>query len=310
MTWVPELGLASSGGEANPLCVKAKIQFAICSISRHPPRTRDWMREYHDTKRQKQVAVVISVRPSRATPPSSRSRIMRTRHAVAPKCQVASLTLGCPTHSPLFSCSPTPEQWQLLCRNALEHQQQQAIFPPRHRSAGLPHSPSTANNDIINIAAPNSHPSRIYNSHRKQVPSPLPAKHHQEPHQTPQKKKVCHNRAAILPSPDRKHLYPTHAPTPPCRRRAVPFPSDPTNQPTNQPHFFFSVSPPNTTHEKRSAPQEEGESNRHVCLCVVLACVLAALAKGNHDSREVHINFRSSRRPTTLHHPPPFSLAM
>lgn len=156
---------------------------------------------------------------------------------VAPNAKFPRSPWGCPTHSPLFSCSPTSaERCQLLsvhsvcsCRNASSTS---TSFPHVTAQPG-PSLTQHHQNDITNIPAPNSIPPRICNSHHSQVPS-------QRPPRTPpakcQKKGVPQSGINPPPlPPDRKHLYPTHAPAP-CRR-AVPFPSDMGS--TNQPHFFF-----------------------------------------------------------------------
>lgn len=71
---VPDLGLASSGGEGNPWFVEAKIQFAIFSITTSTSAGLETGCVNTPTSKGKKKwsLVFLSVRPSRATPPRRR----------------------------------------------------------------------------------------------------------------------------------------------------------------------------------------------------------------------------------------------
>lgn len=107
---------------------------------------------------------------------------------------------------------------------------------------------------------PKFHPSRIYNSHHRQVPSAPGPTRTPPPDKCPPKKGVPPSGSNPPLPPDRKHLYPTHAPVAavPCRS---PRPT------SNQPHLF------SLSHARRDVSQERRgvESARlplgvHACL--------------------------------------------
>ncbi|KAK1833127.1 hypothetical protein QBC39DRAFT_346883 [Podospora conica] len=101
---VPELGLASSGGERP----RFSLPSAPSSFPRiHPPSsTRSWMREYTTTPKGKNkwsllfLSVPAGPHPL-LTVPDHENTACRRVAPVAPKIQLSLPHLGCPTHSPL-----------------------------------------------------------------------------------------------------------------------------------------------------------------------------------------------------------------
>lgn len=250
------------------------------SPSPPPPRwTRHRMREYHGPQHQKAKtsgacyfcpSVPAGPHPLLVDPGHENTACRRVA-PVAAKCQVSSFTLDAqPTHpsSRVLQHQQSGGHSSVCsCRNASSSR---TSSPPRHHSAGslAPPAPPT---ETTNITASNSIPPEFTTpiTGRSQA-----HQDQQEPHQTNAKKKKGVPQSGSNPPipPDRKHLCPTHAPAPhlPCRR-AVPFPS--THRTTN----LTSSSSPRTPHPRKEPSQEEGESNRHVCLC--RACMLACSSR-------------------------------
>lgn len=211
-----------------------------------PPHswTRDWMREYPKSPTPKGKGQTRETRSSllflsvTAGPhplvlvPDHENTACRRVAPVAPNAKFPRSPWGCPTHSPLFSCSPTSaERCQLLsvhsvcsCRNASSTS---TSFP--HVAAQPGPSPKRHHQQ----PRPKFHPTS--NLQLPPQPSPKPKTTKNPTSQMPKKRCATIGHQSPPLPPDRKHLYPTHAPAP-CRR-AVPFPSDMGS--TNQPHFFF-----------------------------------------------------------------------
>lgn len=230
----------------------------------------------HNTKRQKQVEFVISVRPSQpGHTPSSSTRIMRTRHAVAsrqwppnakfpPSPWMPNPLTPLLVFSSISRAVATPMFVHVVMPRAAGHHLHHVTTQPglsliQHHQQKSPTSPpqipSLPNLQLPSQAGP-----------KRTTTNKNPTK------QMPKKKGVPQSGSNPPIPPDRKHLYPTHAPAPhlPCRR-AVPFPS--THITTN----LTSSSSPRTPHPRKEPSQEEGESNRHACLC--RACMLACSSR-------------------------------
>lgn len=158
----------------------------------------------HNTKRQKQVEFVISVRPSQpGHTPSSSTRIMRTRHAVAsrqwppnakfpPSPWMPNPLTPLLVFSNISRAVATPLFVHVVMPRAAGHHLHHVTTQPglsliQHHQQKSPTSPpqipSLPNLQLPSQAGPKR--TRTNKNPTKQMPT----------------KKVCHNRAAILPSP-------------------------------------------------------------------------------------------------------------